>query len=146
MTSGRNSEPSKVQSAVLGSGDRLEAIKARRDAATPGPWYWGGNITFPGGIDLRARVSNTPIVMNFRRSGNGGEPCFWKRDPRKDPALHGEYQRARDIAVREVPYRGDVVRLDNADAEFIAHARADINWLVDEAEALRRQIGEGGSS
>lgn len=116
----------------------IEAIKARAEAATPGPWYWGGNLSFPGGIDLRARVSNTPIVMQFRRWGNGGEPCFWKRDRHKDPAMHGEHQRGRDIAVREVPYRDDVVALDNADAEFIAHARTDVPALVAEVERLRQ--------
>lgn len=116
----------------------LEEIKARCAAATPGPWEWGGHYKFAGGIDLRARISNTPIVMAFRRAGNrGGEPCFWKRDPQKDPALHGEYQPARDITVREVPYRDDVIRLDNADAEFIAHARTDVPALVAEVERLR---------
>lgn len=119
----------------------LEAIKARRDAATPGPWYWGGNVTVPGNIDLRARVSNTPIVMDFRRWGTqGAEPCFWKRAPGKDPAFAGEFQRARDIAVREVPYRGDVVRLDNADAEFIAHSRADIDALIEQVETLQARF------
>lgn len=119
--------------------DRLESIKARRDAATPGPWYWGGNLTAKG-IDLRARISNTPIVMAFRRWGNGGEPCFWKRDPQKDPAFFGEYQRARDIAIREVPYRDDVARLDNADAEFIARSREDIDWLISEVDTLRLRL------
>lgn len=121
----------------------LDAIKARCEAATPGPWYWGGNVTIPGGIDLRAKVSGIPIVMQFRRWGlQGAEPCFWKRidEGLKDagwwPAQH---QRARDIAVRERPYRGDIVRLENADAEFIAHSRADVEALVAEVERLRAE-------
>lgn len=118
----------------------LDAIKARRDAATPGPWYWGGNLSAKA-IDLRARVSNTPIVMAFHRWGtSGAEPCFWKRTPEKDPAFHGEYQRARDIAIRERHYRDDVAALDNADAEFIAHSRADIDSLIAEVERLQSAL------
>ena len=117
----------------------LDAIKGRDAAATPGPWYWGGNLSAKS-FDLRARVSNTPIVMAFRRWGNGCEPCFWKRTPEKDPAFHGEYQRARDIAVREKPYRDDVAALDNADAAFIAAARTDVPALVAEVERLRAYI------
>lgn len=40
-------------------------------------------------------------------------------------------------AVREVPYRTDVVRVEHPDAAFIAHARTDVPALVAEVERLR---------
>lgn len=121
-----------------------QEAQERVDAATPGPWYWGGHDTIPGSIDLRARVSGIPIVMAFRRWGmQGAEPCFWKRDAEalENPGWRpAAFQRAHDIAVRERGYRSDVVRLDNADAEFIATARAFVPALADAVRSLADEV------
>lgn len=77
--------------------DRLKEIKARCEAATPGPWEVGYSSL--GGM----------TVVNVR----GSEfPC-WKTQIYKD------------------------------DAEFIAHARQDVPWLVAEVERLRAELAVG---
>jgi hypothetical protein len=118
----------------------IEAVKAREAAATPGPWRWGGLDDAYTGVDLRAMVSGIPIVMGFRRLGmRSAQPCFWRREnPKDNPGWSpADYQLARSIAVREVPYRRDVVALDNADARFIAAARQDVADLLAEVERYR---------
>ena len=118
------------------SGLDLDAIKARANAATPGPWRWDGHTRF--GIRLDSITSGRPIVMGFVRHGmRGAQPTFWDRKAGEHPAHNGTYRKAVDIAVLEVPYRDDVVALRNADAEFIAHSRADVEALIAEVERLR---------
>jgi hypothetical protein len=52
---------------------------------------------------------------------------------------------ARSIAIREVPYRGDVVALNNADAEFIAAARSDVAALLAALKEARAEVRRLGS-
>ncbi|MCI2421477.1 hypothetical protein MOQ72_28990 [Saccharopolyspora sp. K220] len=58
---------------------------------------------------------------------------------------------ARDMAVYQVApqatsrddervYRADIKGIRHPDAEFIAHSRADIDWLVAEVERLRAEV------
>jgi hypothetical protein len=47
---------------------------------------------------------------------------------------------ANSWAVREVPYRADIVGVEHPDAEFIAHAREDVPALIAEVERLRRAL------
>lgn len=70
--------------------DRLKEIRARLDAATPGPWD----------------VDEWTTTADVFASGAKSEPTVAHR-----------------------------VRM--SDADFIAHAPADIAWLLDEVERLR---------
>lgn len=85
--------------------DELDAIRERLAKATPGPWFWGGHVHYPGGIRLCSKTGGIPTVMDFVRSGmQGAQPVFWKRQHLEgvSPGFWpGEYQKARDIAVRE---------------------------------------------
>jgi len=104
----------------------LERIEALARAATPGPWGWDGQANTYTGVSLVSRTSMVPTVMAFRRRGMGAaEPVFWDRVPGEHPAWSGKMVRARDIVVRERPYRDDVTALDNADARFIAEIGPD---------------------
>ena len=80
----------------------LSAIRARADAATPGPWEWED-------VDLD-RVWPTPSRI---LAGQHGEVCSFDADD--DPLA--------------------------ADAQFIAHARADIPALLAEIDRLHGVIG-----
>jgi len=126
--------------------DRLAEIEARAAAATDGPWRWCGNVDYAGRVELMSFISGRPVVMGFKRAGmQGAEPYFFDRDPDDEHrGWGGKFRAARDIAVREVDYRGDIVALDNADAEFIAQSRADIDWLLAEVNRLRDEKAELG--
>lgn len=72
--------------------DRLAEIRARLNAATPGPWEWR---EWSCGDEAITGPDNTGFVVNV------------------DEAT------------------------PHADADLIAHAPADIAWLLDEVERLR---------
>lgn len=91
----------------------LEAIKARCEAATPGPWEW---MSPPWTTDPRVLV---------RRIGDNVEASFQVIDA--DPS-GGEYSLAIDPG--------------GPDAAFIAHARTDVPALVAEVEQLRKALDE----
>lgn len=121
--------------------ERREGLRALAEAATPGPWQWWGNVDYPGRIDLATVGFGTTIVMGFHRAGmQGAEPHFYNRDPdeaRDKGWLSGTYVKARDCAVKQVDYRGDIRYLDNADAKWIAAASPDmVLALLDRIEEL----------
>ena len=95
----------------------LDAIKARADAATGGPWYWA----YPG--------SAKPELI-----GRAGDEHY-----------------AFETEIIEVEHDGgcgcrmvcnQTVSVTIADAEFIAHSRADVPALVAEVERLRTELAE----
>lgn len=64
----------------------LEAIKARRDAATPGPWAWRGYVD--GSIELRALHSGGKRIVSTSRA----EPCVVEiPGPDNDPYFGAEW-------------------------------------------------------
>ena len=77
--------------------DRLEEIKTRMEAATPGPWE-----------QMRQDGIPTSFVLADGR-------FFLDTEPFSDDGQDGV-----------------------ADADFIAHSRADVEWLVSEVEQARR--------
>ena len=79
--------------------DRLEEIKARMEATTPGPW---GQM-YQDGIP-------TSFVLVEER-------FFLDTEPFSDDGQDGI-----------------------ADAEFIAHSRADVEWLMQEVERLQGAV------
>ena len=80
--------------------DRLAEIRARLDAATPGPW----RIIEP--LQQTARPARRMLVADLEASQQSSE-------------------------------LGNV-QLSWFDTRFIAHAPADIAWLLDEVERYRR--------
>lgn len=126
----------------------IEAIRQRADAAMPGPWAWHGNVE---NWTIRLASYNPPrrfgesTVMDFVRWGmKRAVPRFqderqWMRRAGDDPMP--VYDVCRDCTDRAHPrvYRGDFVELRHPDAQFIAHARQDVDDLlayIAELEAL----------
>ncbi|SDX52653.1 hypothetical protein SAMN05216215_10128 [Saccharopolyspora shandongensis] len=138
--------------------DRLDEIKARAAAATPGPWGWFGN-TDVRHIYLSTKYWGRQIVMDFARWGmQSARPRFadgrtFSHSPQSwhDFGSSGLMADADQIARFEVApnahsrkdpavYRADISGIRNPDATFIEHSRADIDWLVAEVERLRAAI------
>lgn len=143
--------------------DRLDEIKARAAAATPGPWMWEGN-TDTRQISLATKYWGRWVVMGFRRWGmQGAQPMFAqgrKPGPPEDrkgdwgPFTNGDPGRLTDaerLARYEVcptatsrkdqrVYRADLNGIRNADATFIEKSREDIDWLLAEVDRLRALV------
>lgn len=119
---------------------KIEAIKARLSAATPGPWRWWGNVDTRQ-IQLTTVGRGVMTIMAFQRWGmQRAAPAFFRRTPDMPYGWNGKQESVGDIAVREVPYRGDLVRLNNPNAELIAHAPSDIEFLLGEVDRLRAEL------
>lgn len=94
--------------------DRLEEIKARAEKATPGPWSADDEHgDIPG-------AERAWCVSKITESG--------------------DY--SHDIAYLSTDCADPIGTQETADAEFIAHAREDIPWLVAEVERLREYEGQ----
>lgn len=123
-------------------GDRIAEIRARVEAATPGPWRWWGNIDMRN-IQLTTVDRGVLTVMAFRRWGmKGAAPTFFRRGPDMPWGWNGRQEEIQDVAVREVEYRGDIDHLANPNAELIAHAPGDIAYLLAENERLAQALAE----
>lgn len=115
--------------------EELHAIEARANAATPGPWGWWGEWDM-NDFSLCTTHGGRKFVMGFRRAGmNSAQPEFLDDK--------GHLHAAKDLAIFQVApkalsrhnsghnvYRGTVIGFRSPDAEFIAHARADIETLL----------------
>lgn len=136
----------------------LEVIRERMQRATPGPWGWFGNTSVHH-VYLATQRWGRHIVMDFARWGmQQAQPVFFDRpapaDVRKSIVADSTLRAAADVPVYEVApharhksdpavYREDLVGLRNADAAFIAHSRADVEWLVGEVDRLNGIIAAG---
>lgn len=87
------------------------------------------------------------VVDNYLYDAFGGQRCDERLVFNTDDLLVP----ARDLAIYEVAptaetrddprvYRADVIGIRHPDAEFIAHSRADVDWLVAEVERLRTAV------
>lgn len=108
--------------------EHLAAIRARADAASPGPWHWVRDDTNEP-IDLAAAESGDRIstslddelpLMSLRTVAKTGDP------PRPDWI----------IAYVET----DSLTIDHA--TLLAHAPTDIRVLLDEVERLTRVVAD----
>lgn len=117
-----------------------DSIRARVAAATEGPWRWGGNIdqkeVYLSTVD-RGRI----FIMRFVRWGmHGAQPTFQNPDPDGWGTVD-----AKDLAVLERSYRGEIATIEHPDAQFIAHARQDIPALLAVADAVAKAAEWSGT-
>ncbi|WP_328545383.1 hypothetical protein [Streptomyces europaeiscabiei] len=100
---------------------QLDEIEGRYKAATPGPW---GVYEFGGGsmIDVAAGLEDTGTGYRARR-----EICRLEDEPLDNDPTHQEWTAEEDWAQVQ------------ADAEFIAHAPADVAALLAQIHRLRAQ-------
>lgn len=104
--------------------DELQAIKARADAATPGPW---------GTFDTDDEVHMCAIGV----STNGHEPWF-ELNASEDENGH---QHVVAMTLLQSPrYACHASGKWAEDAEFIARARSDIPALLAEVERLKAEL------
>jgi hypothetical protein len=99
--------------------DRLDEIKTRAEAATPGPWN-PAIAPHPDSAQTHAEYLVASLC-------NEGRPLWvaWAENPTDDgfayvvPAVTGDGPTSE------------------ANADFVAHAREDVPWLIAEVERLR---------
>lgn len=104
-----------------------ERLREMAEAATPGPWRWSGYVKGP--IHLATAGRGIATVMGFARRGmNDAQPIFFDRQPSDLETFYisGQYRKACEIAIREVPYRDNIVDIDNPDARWIAAVSPDV--------------------
>jgi hypothetical protein len=98
--------------------DRLDEIRARAEAATPGPWRWRGLLTAEGSEQTYAGYSQR--VFRFTTDSLDTSPTL----------VAETFDGHSDTAP--------------PNAEFIAHARDDIPYLLAEVERLRAALASVG--
>lgn len=110
----------------------LAAIRAREQAATPGPWRWRANLSVHHvWLGSLARLKST--VMNFHRWGmQEAQPHFNVGGIMRPPAY----------IVPEPHNAWDATGIDHPDARFIEHAREDIPALLAYCERLEAAVEE----
>jgi len=123
----------------------LEAIEARVNAATPGPWMWDMRENYKQ-VKLVTAHSGQYYVMDFERRGmQGACPSFQVYDkydgPVRERGSHG-MMRADQLA-KSYPgkehHKGFDDYIDHPDAILIAHAPEDIKALL---ALVKQQAGE----
>jgi hypothetical protein len=112
--------------------EEIGKIRKRADAATFGPWGWFGTPKYPY---LATHHGGRVYVMRFTRSGMQEGTVLFQ--------FHNRLEKAERFAIREVGYRDDLdgyrEGIDHPDAIFIAHARADVPFLLDAYDAERKR-------
>lgn len=103
--------------------DELNVIVARADAATPGPW----------------EVHETGHGYSDAEDSDG---VYSRGIGRRVAAARDSTRRVRPEHVESLNKGDDVELFDSNDADFIAHARADIPALVARVEELEADLGE----
>jgi hypothetical protein len=124
----------------------IETIRARRNAASKGPWHWSGNT------DVHTlRLSNwipghgRCTVMDFTRWGRqSARPRFIEDLMMIDADTRVVYEVAPDAKARSDRrvYRGDIIDIRHPDAQLIAHAPQDIDDLLAEVDRLTALLAE----
>lgn len=101
--------------------ERLREIRERHEKATPGPWEWSGQF---GKWALLSRVPGVLIVLDAIRWGLQSA-VFRFRSQRHDVMCK---------ATENSCFR-------HPDAEFIAHSREDLPYLLARVESAEAKIG-----
>jgi hypothetical protein len=118
--------------------DRDE-LRRLAEAATPGPWFWGGHRKWGMRLSWMRPGWGQTSVMDFVRQGmRGAQPRF-----ADDQVM---MRKAEDLAVLEVPYREDIVAIDHPDARWIAAASPDVVLaLLARIDELTAALTEGAT-
>ncbi len=117
---------------------KSEDLRALVSEATVLPWRWHGQASPHHEIGLRTVGHGVLYVMGAKRLGmQGAEFTFWRRKPDEAWGWNGEMETASKAAVREVPYRNDIVDIDNPNAQLIVAAVNALPALLDIVEAAR---------
>ena len=128
----------------------IAAIEARANAATPGPWGWRGNVDAHW-FALVTKHSGMRYVMTFDRFGmQSAQPVFQDYSDGQGLLVQAKelaiYQVAPEATSRHDPrfnvYRADIIGFRNPDADFIAHAREDIDVLLHRVRELEARLTE----
>lgn len=109
---------------------RLDAISARAERARPGPWRWLQQ-EYNERMARHKKPRRKHDLMLFLLRGpdpydNPDQPL----DPHENTVLLRRWDTVRGTTA----VAGDFPR--DEDADFIAHSRADVPWLVGEVRAL----------
>jgi len=119
--------------------DRLEEIRARAEAATPGPWMWNVNEHCQN-MKLVTTHSGQYYVMGFERWGmQGAQPTFQVYRKYSGPVKEREsvgMKKAIALSKWNQDYRHNDGWVDHPDAEFIANSREDVTYLLGEIDRL----------
>jgi hypothetical protein len=121
----------------------IERLRGLLAEGTPGPWRWYGQIGRH--IMLTTVARGIVTVMGAKRLGmQGAEPTFGVRraEDRGRWGIGGVMTGASALAVREVPYRGDIVDVAHPDARLIVAAVNALPALLDVAEAAQTFMAE----
>jgi len=117
--------------------ERIDEIRARLNAATPGPWEWDVNSKHRV-AQLMTTHSGRYVVMGFVRWGtHGAAPVFQIYDKYEGKVTErGSQGFAKpDQLAKSFPGREHHVGyddyIDHPDAELIAHAYRDIQELLE---------------
>lgn len=123
----------------------LADLRAKAQAATPGPWMWCGQKGWD--YELATKRWGRRWIMRFQRMGmQGAQPVFQQYEPGDqtgpDPFFWaGRMVPAQELAIQEVPYRRDIVAIDNPDARYIARMDATTTLdLLDYIEELEERL------
>ena len=126
--------------------EKLDEIRARLNAATPGPWEWDVNS-----IHKLARLMTTHsgryVVMDFTRWGTQSAiprfQVYEKYEGKVRERCSKGFARADEL-LKSVPglehHRGYDDYICHPDADLIANAPSDIQTLLDYIEELERRI------
>ncbi|MCL2840301.1 MAG: hypothetical protein FWE05_05960 [Defluviitaleaceae bacterium] len=102
----------------------LDAIRARLEAATPAPWIVGGLDE----LDERGFCNNDGLCMDSPEGGDYCAECeMWEWN-------------TSDIFLTPSDSESQHLKLNDANVEFIAHARQDIPDLLNALEAEKARM------
>lgn len=126
----------------------LEAIRARAESATPGPWWWAGErSTQRISINARSPIGACEVLTFWRWGMQNAKPVF--SDNAKCLLLPDTedrliYQVCPDATSHEDPrvYRQTISGVRHPDAEFMVHSRQDVDDLLAHIDALEAQLQE----
>jgi hypothetical protein len=130
--------------------DQLEEIRKRARAASPGPWFWRGNYDNQDiNLSYYTPGKGQMLVMDVVRWGTQGATLrFGVGQIMKKAQEFIEYIVCSDATDRRdrCVYRGHIADIRHPDAQFIAHARQDVDDLlahVKELEAKYERCDRG---
>lgn len=122
---------------------KIDEIRAREQAATPGPWRWYVN-EHSKSMKLLTDHSGMHYVMGFDRYGmQGAQPTFQVYQKYSGPVNERKSRgmvKASELSRWNQDYRHDDGWIEHPDAQLIAHAPEDIRYLLDELAAKDAEI------